>query len=87
MLRTFLFLAAYLAFPMSKVWLLSPNTFVTNSFLVGYPAALMGLRNFLAPSILGLASDILSLSFLVFKTGCVPSKEACTVIDGEVHGF
>ncbi len=57
----FLYLAAYLAFPMLKVWLSSPSTFVTNSFSVS-PAALAGLLNFLAPSILGLASDILLLS-------------------------
>jgi hypothetical protein len=56
--------------------------------LVGCPTALMGRRNFLAPSILGLASDIIfSLSFLVCTTGGVPSKEACAAIDGEVQGF
>jgi hypothetical protein len=57
----FLVLGRIFAFPMSKMWLLSPSTFVTNSFLVG-PVALVGLRNFLAPSILGLASDMFLLS-------------------------
>ena len=57
----FLYLATYLAFPMTKVWLSSPSTFVTNSFLVS-PAALAGLQNFFAPSILGLASNMFSLS-------------------------
>ena len=47
----------------SKVWLSSPNTFVTNSSLVSCPTAFMGRQNFLAPTILGLASDMFSLSF------------------------
>ncbi len=38
----FWYLAVYFAFPMSKVWLSSPSTLVTNSFLVG-PAFLAGL--------------------------------------------
>ena len=80
-LLVFLYLAEYFAFPMSKVWLSSPNTFVTNSFLVGCPAALMGRRNFLAPSILGSASNMFSLSFLVCSTGGVPSKGACVSDD------
>jgi len=74
----FLYLAVYFTFQMSKVWPSSPNTFVTNSFLVGCPAALMGRRNFLDPLNLGLASDMFSLSFSVCTTGGVPSKEACT---------
>jgi len=56
-------LAAHFAFPMSKVWLLNPYTFVTNSCLIAGPAALMDLRKFLAPSFLGVVSNIFSLSF------------------------
>jgi hypothetical protein len=66
---------------MSKVLFSSPSTVVTNSFLIGL-AALVDLRNFFAPSILGVASDIFSLYFLVCTTGNVPSKEAFTAADG-----
>jgi hypothetical protein len=57
--------------------------------LVGCPVALMGRRNFLAPSILGLASDMFSLSLLVCTTGGAPSKEACVADDrrGSTRSF
>ena len=83
----FLCLAAYFAFPMLKVWLSSPRTFVTNSFLIG-PTALVDLRNIFAPSILGVASAILSFFYdyyvLVF-TICyhVNTKQ----VKGGLHGW
>ena len=77
----FLYLAAHFALQMSKVGLSNPSTFVPNSFLIG-PEALVDLRKFLAPSILGVASNIFSLTLLVCTAGNVPSKEACTADGG-----
>ncbi len=52
-----------LYFRCQKVWLSSPITSVTNFLLVNSLAALIGRWSFLTPSILGLASNIFSLSF------------------------
>ena len=85
----FLYAAVYFAFLMSKVWLSSLSTFATNSLLVG-PAALTGLRYFLAPSILGLTSDVFALFFSFWSTRLEmfhQGKPARLMMDGEVHGF
>jgi hypothetical protein len=82
----FLYLAAYFAFSMSNVWPSSPSTFVTNSFLIG-PSALVDLRNFLAPSILGEACPTYSL-FLFLSARLVmfrQRKPARLTMDEEVH--
>ena len=83
----FLYLAAYFVFPMLKVWLSSPSTFVEDYFLIG-PTALVGLRYFMAPSILGLTSDIsFSFSFPVCTTGVFrQGKPARLTLEREVHG-
>jgi hypothetical protein len=86
----FLYLGAYFAFPMSKVWLSSHSTFVANYFLVGAAALAVGLQNFLALSILGLASNMSYFHFFsslhsleVFHR----RKPVWMTVRGAVHGL
>ncbi len=79
---------AYFAFPISKVWLSSPSTLVENSFFVGPPWALEGLRPpfFL---FLGLVSDI-GLVGLVFlsawqRWGGIPQSKPVRLTIDKAH--
>ena len=77
-----LYFAVYFAFPMSKVWLSSPNTFVMNFFLMRCSCSPHGSAYFFCPLNLGCGLRHILSFFLICTTGDVPSKEACTADDG-----
>ena len=66
--------------PMSKVWLSSPNTFVTNSFLLGCPAPSWADGISWPPKSWVWPPTCLIILFSLHDWG-VPSKEACAADD------
>ena len=66
--------------PMSKVWLSSPNTFVTNSFLLGCPAPSWADGISWPPKSWVWPPTCLIFLFSLHDWG-VPSKEACAADD------